>query len=110
MKYLLQGEDLAVKEWPAVTLEVAVFRVRVSGIVASELLWRCTGNSTDECKCARLQGPKALGNAYNLFKSIVVQQELPVTYLAIFQHSLNDIWGILDEVNTILVNIPKQID
>ena len=94
----------------AASLEVAVFRVQLSGIVASELLLRRTGDGTYEGQCARLQGPKILGNAYDFLKPIVIHQESPVFYLAIFQYPLDNIWGILNQVNTVLVNIPKEID
>ena len=94
----------------AASLEVAVFRVRLSGIVASELLLRCAGDGTYKGQCARLQGPKTLGNTYNLLEPIIIQQEFPVFKLAILQHALDHIRSMLNQVNGFFVNIPKEID
>ena len=108
--FLVPRPTIAATAWPATTLEVAVFRGRLSGIVASELFLRGMGNSTYEGQCARLQRAKILGNADNLLKPIIIQQELPVSNLAILQHSLNHIRSMLNQVNALFVNIPKEID
>jgi hypothetical protein len=68
------------------------------------------GDGTYEGQCARLQGPKILGNAYDSLKPVVIQQELPVLYLAIFQYPLNNIGSILNQINAVFVNIPKEVD
>ena len=85
-----------------------MFRVRLSGIVASELLLRGPGDGTDEGKRTGLQGTEVLGNAHDFIQPIIGQQKLPITNLPIFQHPLDDIRGMQGKVNLIPVNIPED--
>ena len=90
------------------TSEVAVFRVRLSGIVASELLLRDPGDGADEGKGAGLQGTEFFGNAYDFIQPIIGQQNFPITDLPIFQHPLDNIGSMPGKVDMISINIPKD--
>ena len=84
--------DLGTTAWTAATSKVAVFRVRWSGIVASELLLRGPGDGTDEGKGAGLQGTEVLGNAHDFIQTIISQERLPIsnlpTYGACWERSI----------------------
>ena len=85
-----------------------MFRVRLSGIVASELLLRGPGDGADEGKGAGLQGAEILGNAHDFIQTIISQKKLPITDLSILQYPLNDIGSMLGKVNLVPVNIPED--
>ena len=86
-----------------------MFRVRLSGIVASELLLRGPGDGADEGKGAGLQRTEVLGNAHDFIQTIISQKKLPITDLSILQYPLNDIGSMLGKVNLVPVNIPEDV-
>ena len=85
-----------------------MFRVRLSGIVASELLLRGAGDGADEGECAGLQGTQVLGNAHDFIQTIIGQKKFPITNLPIFQHPLNDIGRMEGKVDMVPVDIPED--
>ena len=89
--------------------EVAVFRVRLSCIVASELIDGRMGNRADKTERTRFQGTEFLGYFHNLCHAIILQQMLPVTILAIFQDTTDHIRRIKHRVNRVPLCIPKDV-
>ena len=86
-----------------------MLRDRLSGIVASELFDRGSGNGAYKRKSFCVECSQFLGSIDDTIKTIICEQMLPVLILAVFQYSFDNVWCIGNRINGRPVHIPEDV-
>ena len=82
--------------------------VRLSCMIASETFFRSVWYATYKCESYGIKCAEIAAKTHNLFQPIVGIYNPPIGQIAIFKHTLYNLWGTIVHIDLLDINIPKQ--